>query len=407
MRPAHAGLDRHAAGKSQIQFRNLRLLTLSGILPILLAGERSRERSHYHKRVRYVTLHRMVKRRVTLKDVAARSGVTYQTVSKVINGHAHVLPETEARIRAASLALGYKPNHSARSLRAQRSRMIGYTWVPTRPEQANHVLDLFLTSMVEEAEAAGYHLLPFPFREGDEQVSAYRELIDAGRVDAFVLSSVNYGDPRIRFLQEQAYPFVAFGRSNSTEVFPYVDIDGADGLRQATEHLLRHGHQRIAALAWPLGSRVGDDRLSGYLAALAAAGLPERPELVARGEGTFQVGLEATDRWLAWPPDKRPTAVVALNDSLAIGALHATQRRGLQPGSDLALVGFDDSPTAQFLWPPLSSVRQPIRAAGQHCVEILVALLEGRPPVATQVVLKPELIVRASSSDQRAKRPPG
>lgn len=339
-----------------------------------------------------------MKRRVTLKDVAAQAGVTYQTVSKVMNGYAHVLPETEARIRAASLALGYKPNHSARSLRAQRSRMIGYSWVPTRPDQVNTILDLFLTSMVEEAEAAGYHLLPFPF---DLEISAYRELIDSGRVDAFVLSSVNYNDHRTRFLQDQAYPFVAFGRSDAHQTFPFVDVDGADGLRQATEHLAERGHRRIGALAWPEGSRVGDDRLSGYLAALEAAGLEVRPADIARGEGTYQFGLEATEQWLARPAADRPTALVALNDSLAIGAMHALRRHGLQPGADLALVGFDDSPTAQYLWPPLSSVRQPIRAAGQRCVGILVALLEGRAPTEQQVLLKPELIVRASSGDRR------
>src|SRR3989337_1939693 len=99
----------------------------------------------------------MIKKRVTIKDVAARAGVAYQTVSKVINGQVHVLPETEARIWDAARELGYKPNHNARNLRTQRSRMIGYSWVPIRPGQANHILDSFLTSMVAEAEAAGYH----------------------------------------------------------------------------------------------------------------------------------------------------------------------------------------------------------------------------------------------------------
>jgi DNA-binding LacI/PurR family transcriptional regulator len=275
--------------------------------------------------------------------------------------------------------------------------MIGYSWVPTQPQQVNHILDLFLTSMVEAAEDAGYHLLPFPF---DWDVKAYRELIDSGRVDAFVLSSVNYADPRARFLQEQAYPFVAFGRSDQTLDFPYVDVDGASGLRQATEHLLERGHRRIGALAWPAGSRVGDDRLSGYLAALKAAGLAPHPGDIARGEGTFQFGLQAADAWLDRPAAERPTALVALNDSLAIGAMHAIQRRGLRPGVDLALVGFDDSPTAQYLWPPLSSVRQPIRAAGQQCVRILVSLLEDQPPAEHQVLLPPELVVRGSSSDR-------
>src|SRR5688572_20311327 len=105
-----------------------------------------------------------MKNRITIKDVAARAGVAYQTVSKVINGQAQVSAETEARIWEAARALGYRPSHTARSLRARRSQMIGYSWEPSLPGEANHILDLFLTSMVEAAEAAGYHLLPFPFR---------------------------------------------------------------------------------------------------------------------------------------------------------------------------------------------------------------------------------------------------
>jgi DNA-binding LacI/PurR family transcriptional regulator len=318
-------------------------------------------------------------------------------VSKIINGRAQVLPETEARVWDATRALGYKPNHTARSLRAQRSLMIGYSWVPTRPDEINHVLDLFLGSMIEEAEAAGYHLLPFPYREGDAQVQAYGELIDAGRVDGFVLSSVNYHDPRLRFLQERQFPFVAFGRSEPAIYFPYVDVDGAAGLRLATEHLLDLGHRRIGVLAWPPGSHVGDDRLSGCLAALSAAGLQPQPEWIVRGEGTFEVGRQATARWLDGDPARRPTGVVALNDTLALGAFRAVQERGLLPGRDLSIVGFDDVPMALYVWPPLTSIRQPVRLAGRKCVEILVNLLEGQPPAITQVLLAPELVVRQSS----------
>jgi DNA-binding LacI/PurR family transcriptional regulator len=269
--------------------------------------------------------------------------------------------------------------------------------VTTSPEEINHILDLFLSSMIEEAEAAGYHLLPFPYREGDAQVRAYAELIDAGRVDGFVLSSVNYHDPRLSYLQERQFPFVAFGRGEPTIYFPYVDVDGAAGLRLATEHLLGLGHRRIGVLAWPAGSHVGDDRLSGYLDALRAAGLEPEPEWIVRGQGSFEVGREATAEWLARDPAQRPTGVVALNDALALGAFRAVQERGLLPGRDLSIVGFDDAPMALYVWPPLTSVRQPVRLAGRKCVEILVNLLEGQPPAATQVLLTPELVVRQSS----------
>src|SRR5512139_3032858 len=208
---------------------------------------------------------------VTLKSVASRAGVSYQTVSKVLNGQIQVAPETRERILKAADELGYRPNQIARNMRARRSYMIGYSWMPTSPDQINQILDQFLSSMVYEAEAAGYHLLPFPFRHG--HVEDYRELIDTGRVDGFVISSVEYDDLRVSFLMERKFPFVAFGRSNPEMDFPYVDVDGAEGLRLATRHLIERGHKRIGALAWPDDSRVGNDRIAGFFEVMKSAGL--------------------------------------------------------------------------------------------------------------------------------------
>ncbi len=338
-----------------------------------------------------------MKKRVTIKDVAAQAGVTYQTVSKVMNGRAQVLPSTEARIWDAAQHLGYRPNHSARHLRTQRSQMIGYSWSSGETAQPNHIMHMFLTSVVSEAETAGYHLLPFPYREGDDPVAGYRELIDSGRVDAFIITSVNYDDQRASFLGERGFPFVAFGRSTAHDPFPYVDVDGTVGVRLATDHLLASGHRRIAMLAWPETSRTGNDRLLGYVEGLHAAGLEVDPALIARGDWKFESGYAATADWLKWGPERRPTAIVAVSDIMAIGAIHAVQAQGLTVGRDMAVVGFDDVPMAEYLQPPLTSVRQPIRAAGRKCVEILVALLRGSAPAETHVLLPPELMVRQSS----------
>ncbi len=336
-------------------------------------------------------------RRVSLKDIAERAGVSYQTVSKVLMGRAHAAPETAERIRQVAEELGYRPNYTARNLRMQRSLMIGYSWVPTSPNQVNHILDTFLTSMVQEAEAKGYHLLPFPFREGEALVDAYRELIDTGRVDGFILSSVNYNDPRIAFLLQRGFPFVAFGRSNPELDFPYVDVDGGEGLRAAVEYLISKGHRRIAALAWPEESRVGNDRLRGYFSALQAAGLRAEPEWIARGEGTFESGHEIVSRWLAARSNEMPRAIIALNDTQAIGAIHAIQERGLEAGRDIDVIGFDDAPMSQYLRPPLTTIRQPIREAGRLCVNMLVCLIEGGQPEETHILLPPKLILRASA----------
>ncbi len=334
---------------------------------------------------------------VTLKQVAALAGVSYQTVSKVLNRKVQVSKETEARIFKAADELGYRPNQIARNMRLQRSYMIGYSWERTSPDQVNHILDQFLTSMVEESQAAGYHVLPFPFRQGEAHVQDYHELINSGRVDGFILSSINYNDPRISYLLQRDFPFVAFGHSNPELDFCYVDVDGADGIHQAVEYLLNAGHRRIAMIAWPEDSRVGNERLAGYLAAMQAAQIKIHPQWIQRGQGDFEFGRTACQALISLEPQVRPTAMVCLNDTQAIGAIHALRERDLQAGKDIAIIGFDDAPMTQFLLPALSTIRQPIRLAGRKCIEMLVSLMDGNEPEERHVLLKPKLIIRASA----------
>jgi DNA-binding LacI/PurR family transcriptional regulator len=336
-------------------------------------------------------------RRVTLKEVARHAGVSYQTVSKVINHQTQVSKETERRIWESVHTLGYRPNLIARSLRSQRSNMIGYSWEHTPPDQANPILDRFLQSMATAAENAHYHLLAFPHRPGNAWINAYQELIDTNRVDGFVLSSVEFDDRRVQFLKEREFPFVAFGRSNSDWDFAYVDVDGGAGMRMVAEHLIQQGHRRFGVLAWPEGSRVGQNRMEGLQAALAEARMSISEQLLSRGEGVFQFGWQATRRWLDLPVEQRPTAIIAMNDIMAIGAMRAAQDCGLKVGSDLAITGFDDAPMVQYLNPPLTSVRQPAWEVGEKVMELLLAELRGERPPERHILLAPQLIVRESS----------
>lgn len=334
--------------------------------------------------------------RVTLKDVAARAQVSYQTVSKVLNRQTRVSTATEKRIRDAVRSLGYTPDQRARNLRAQRSYMLGYSWRPDSPNQVNPILDLFMHSMVAAADAVGYHVLPFPHPDPGSHIDKYRDLIRTGRVDGFILSSVEYKDSRIRYLQREKFPFVAFGGVAEPSAM-YVDVDGTAGMRLATEHLIAQGHTRIAALGWPKDSRVGELRLAGYLHAMRGAKLPIRAGWIARGPGSVETGYRATQRWLQSGDRTRPTAIVAVTDVLAIGAMRAIQESGLRVGADIGVTGFDDTPLAQYLTPGLSSIRQPIWQAGHQVIDMLVHCLEQKPLAQTRVVLVPELVIRPSS----------
>jgi DNA-binding LacI/PurR family transcriptional regulator len=258
-------------------------------------------------------------------------------------------------------------------------------------------LDEFLRSLLRSAEIAGYHILCFSYQEGEQQLNLYRQLIDANQVDAFILSGVEYDDARISFLRQVSFPFAAFGRSNPHWHFPCVDLDGAAGMQQVVEHLVANGHRSIAAIAFPLNSRVGQNRMEGFSAAMSGAGLPVIESEISRGEGTYQFGYQSARQFLARPPGKRPTALVAFNDVMAIGAMQAARELGFEPGQDLAVTGYDDTPMVAYLSPPLTSVRQPVAQIGARLVEMLVGILSGAAEDQTQILFKPELIVRQSS----------
>lgn len=341
----------------------------------------------------------MVKPRVTIKEVAASAGVSYQTVSKVINHQVRVSNETETRIWEAVRRLGYKPSYTARSLRSQRAYAIGYSW-PTSPfDQPNTILDYFLQSMLVAAERHGYYLLCFPYHNDPKKhLEAYTELIDTGRVDGFVLSSIEYNDPRVLMLLERNMPFVAFGRSNPELNFSWIDIDGSKGVFQAVNHLLEQGHRNIAVLAWPEDSRVGNNRISGYFNALQHAGIEINPAWIQRGEGSFKFGIAATRRLLQLPVKIRPTAVICMNDMMAVGAIQAARDGGLVIGKEFAVGGFDDYPLVKYIDPPLTTIRQPIIEVGQQIITMLLSMIHSKEPLHHQnIMLDPELVVRAST----------
>ncbi len=334
--------------------------------------------------------------RVTLKDVAAQAGVSYQTVSKVLNGQGAVTPETQARIEQAAATLNYRPNVSARNLRNQSSNLIGYAWRKSVDNTPHPVLDQFLYSAVQVVESHQYHLLTFLIGADEAMdVSVYEELFARQQVEGFILADTNRDDARIAYLKERGIPFVSFGRANDAWDFCWVDVDGRFGIYIVMEHLLQQGHRRIALLSWPEGSQTGDDRVAGYQDGLQTGELPFDPTLLIRSDNSVRAGVEGMNQLLALA--ERPTAVVCVSDQIAIGAINAAAAAGLTVGSDIAITGYDDIPMAQFLHPPLTTVRQPIAAVGTEVINMLFNQLQGKPIAQKGVLLRPELIVRASA----------
>lgn len=330
----------------------------------------------------------------TLDSVSRAAGVSRQTVSNVLNAPDRVRPETRDRVLAAIHEQGYQPNRLARSLRTRSSRLLGYCVLPQPAGALNPVVDRFLHAVTAAAEEQGYHLLLFTAPPGEAGLGTYQELLAQRAVDGFLLSDTTVGDPRQEWLAQRGVPFVAFGRSwEEPERGPWVDVDGAAGTATATAHLAAQGHRRIAFLGWPEGSGVGDDRRRGWAEACDRLGVSHRPE--ADGENDMAVGRKLATELLAVADP--PTAFVCVSDLMAIGCLQAIRDRGLRPGPDVGVVGFDDTPLAALPGTDLTSLAQPIERVGHDAVRLLLASLAGDPRRDEHVLLRPALVVRAST----------
>ena len=336
--------------------------------------------------------------KATLKDVAKAAGVSYQTVSKVLRGQITVTPETQERIETAVSQLGYRPNTAARNLRTQSSNLIGYGWLQGGSDSPHPVLNQFLYSAVQRAEQNDFHLLTFLIEEDiDNTIAIYRELYARRQVEGFILADTNDNDPRIAFLIEAEIPFTSFGRANDEWDFCWVDVDGRNGMQQVTTHLQEQGHTKIALITWPEGSRAGEERENGYIAQMNQVDLSIEPDWIVRGENAVHFGYQLMGQLLALPPEIRPTAVACISDEIAIGAMNAALAQGLQVGNDLAITGYDNVPMSEFLFPPLTTVQQPIQQAGDRVIELLLKQINNVPILEKQILLKPELIIRQSS----------
>ncbi|WP_194909915.1 LacI family DNA-binding transcriptional regulator [Catenulispora rubra] len=326
----------------------------------------------------------------TQTDVARAAGVSGQTVSNVLRAPERVRPATRERVEQAIAELGYRPNRLAQALRESASRMIGYRIEPLAPGALASIHDRFLHALAEAGRAADHHLVLFTAADEASEAEAVARMHRTGAADSFVLYDITADDSRPAALLAAGVPFVAFGRTaTGVEAYPWVDVDNVVGTGSAVDHLVHRGHRRIAFIGWPAGQNVGDRRSEGFQQAIERHGLTTSLGLEMRCEDSVTIAAQMAFHLLEQPDP--PTAFVTATDTLAVGVMGAVHRWGLEVGRDVAIVGFDDTPTAAAL--DLSSIRQPIELVGQR---VIAALLGDLP--ADQQLLTPRLVIRGSSA---------
>lgn len=323
-----------------------------------------------------------------MADVARRAGVSYQTVSRVVNDHPSVAPSTRERVSVAIAELGYRPNTTARALVTRSNRTIGLVTVNISQYGPAHTM----LGLEEAVRGSGYALGVTIL--DDLSQAAMKEAVDrfvAQSVDAVVVQATY--DAAVRAVAALRVPVPLVAVQAGLGEVPTASVDQAEGAGLAARHLLGLGHRTVHHVSGPQDSQEARARIQAWRAALAGAGSPV-PD-IEPGDWTAQSGYEAGRRLVARRAAREPlTAVFAANDQMAVGVLRALAEAGLRVPEDVSVVGFDDIPEAAYLSPPLTTVRQDFAELGRRCVAIVLQLLDGG--VATSEPVRPDLVVRAS-----------
>lgn len=339
-----------------------------------------------------------------IQDVAKQAGVSIATVSRVLNGSARVSADVKQRVQATMEALAYQPNPAARSLRSNRSRIIGLL---ISDIQNPFFLDL-IRGVEDEALRNEYSLILCNSSESPQREQQYLEVLYAERVAGVIVvpTREQLGSEIRKRFRERGVPVVAVDRRLKDKGIDSVLSDNVRGAREAVAHLIANGYRRIGVITGPESVTTGRERLEGYRQALREAGLPLDPALERCGPFNVASGGALTQELLELQPV--PDALFVGNNLLTLGALSAVHERGLRVPEDVAVVGYDDIPWAELGTLSLTTVTQPVYELGSMAALRLFQRLHNSTVQGQQeIVLAPSLRVRGSSRPREGFTPVG
>jgi LacI family transcriptional regulator len=342
----------------------------------------------------------MARRYVSVKEIAAKAGVSFQTASKVLNGgNVRVSAQTAERIRAVAAQLGYRPNTVARSLVQRTTSTIGLI----TGDLTDGALSQFAVAAEQTARRHEHAVLIGNLAEHAEDGAAVLQMLLDRRVDGVIAAAPQLeGDPAVAGLLRRYVPAVSLHHVPGGGV-PVVGSNHRDGARLATRYLVGLGHTRIGTVTGPFRRHVVRSRLHGYEDALREAGIEPGEDLAAEADWTPGTAAAATR--LLLQRDRRMTAIFVHSDTMAIGVLSALAAARRQVPADVAVVSCDDMPFAEYLTPSLTSLRVPFARTGERAVELLLASIGGQEPPTEPILLPVELITRDSTGPPRPDAP--
>ncbi|NPV87814.1 MAG: LacI family DNA-binding transcriptional regulator [Anaerolineae bacterium] len=330
--------------------------------------------------------------KITILDVANASGVSFGTVSRVINNDIHVKPETRQRVLDAMRRLGFVANRQAQSLAGGKTNLIGLLV----PDLGTGYIGEIIRGIDAELGLMGLDLITYTTHRTASKEANYVANLARGMVDGLLLVLPRHPADYIETLTQRGFPFVLIDHQGTGENCPAVGATNWQGAYTATEYLIKLGHQRIGFITGWMDLGCAQDRLKGYRSALRTYHIPEAPDLVYEGTFSQPDGYAGASALLDLP--NPPTAIFASNDVMAMGVMDAVRNRGLRIPDDISVVGFDNIAQSAMVYPPLTTVQQPLEQMGRVATQMLLGILKDPEKEAGRIELPTELIVRGSTA---------
>ncbi|MFC1975573.1 LacI family DNA-binding transcriptional regulator [Chloroflexota bacterium] len=333
----------------------------------------------------------MDRKKITIEDVAQAAGVSRQTVSRAINDLGEISLQTRARVLRIAEEMGYRPSSIARGLATQRTHTLGLIV----PDNANPFFSEIARGVEQVAYAEGYNVFLCNTEEDPQRELTVLYSLEEKRVDGIILCSSRLDDVELKTVIVRHSAAVLVNRRLESGGVRTVLVDDQAGSQEAVQHLLHSGHRAIGFLAGPPTSHSGRQRAEGYRAVLTAAGLSYHPNWTCSCLPTVQGGQESARELLTTHPEL--TALFCYNDLIAVGALQACANLGRRVPDDVAVAGFDDIALAALVTPSLTTCRVPRYELGMQAMRLLLAQVGDGSNGYTEILLRPELIVRDSA----------
>lgn len=332
---------------------------------------------------------------ITIHDVAKKLNLSITTVSRALDGYDDVADRTRRLVIETANQMGYAPNRAARQLRRQKAETVGFILPSISKRFSEPFFTEFISGLGEELSVRNFDLLVSNATTDEGERDLYHRWVNSHKVDGFILNRIRRHDWRVKYLSQWSIPFAALGRSQDGIQYPCIRIEGAEEYLRLVQHIHHKGLSRFAFIGGPSDLVNQIDRLKWFKSALRKSGLDVDPNHILSTDMSSTGAYDAVRKLLSNPAP--PDAILCVNDQTAYGALHAAHEKDLAIGRDIAIAGFDGLRDSVHTAPPLTTLGIPVSDISHRLVHMLLEKLDGERVEAPEVVIRPELHIRAST----------